>query len=59
MGEKPEDIIKKINDFNPDFIGTDPNILRELAHLMNNGYGNNLDLKYIISSGNYPCSNAW
>jgi len=51
MGEKPEVMIKKINDFNPDFIGTDPNILRELAHLINNGYGKDLNLKYIISSG--------
>ena len=51
MGEKPEDLIKKINEFQPEFIGSDPNILRQLAYLKNNGYGEDITPNYIFSSG--------
>lgn len=51
MGEKPEVLINKINDSKPEFIGTDPNMLRDLAFLRNNGYGEDIKPRYIISSG--------
>jgi len=51
MGEKPEDLIKKINEFQPEFLGSDPNILRQIAYLKNNGYGKDITPCYIFSSG--------
>jgi phenylacetate-CoA ligase len=49
--EKAEVLIKEINEFNPEFIGSDPDMLRELANLKLNGYGKNIYPKYIFSSG--------
>jgi len=51
IGEKPEILMKEIEKFNPEFIGSDPNMLRQLATLKNNGHGKNLDIKYLFSSG--------
>ncbi len=51
IGEKPEDIIKELNDFSPEFLGSDPNMLRKLAVLNNEGLGKNLSLDCIFSGG--------
>jgi len=51
IGDKPESIIKEIDEFQPDFIGSDPNMLRELAFLRKNGLGKNINLSCIISGG--------
>jgi phenylacetate-CoA ligase len=49
--EKTELLIKKINGFQPEFLGSDPNMLRELANQKLNGSGININPKYIFSSG--------
>jgi phenylacetate-CoA ligase len=51
IGERPEALIKEINEFKPEFLGSDPNMLRKLAFLKNNGYGESIKLKYILSGG--------
>jgi phenylacetate-CoA ligase len=51
IGEKPELIIDKLNTFQPEFLGSDPGMLRNLAHLKNNGKGNEIKPTYIITSG--------
>lgn len=51
LGEKPEKIMKELNEFQPEFIGTDPNMLRQLAYLKQNGHGKNVNPKYIGSGG--------
>ncbi|MCK4364546.1 MAG: phenylacetate--CoA ligase family protein [Thermoplasmatales archaeon] len=51
FNEKTEILIKKIDEFSPEFLGSDPNILRELALLKNEGCGQNIQPNYIISSG--------
>lgn len=51
IGGKPEIIIEEINKFNPEFIGSDPNILRELAILKNKGYGRDINARYLFSAG--------
>lgn len=51
LGEKPEKIIKVLDEFKPDYFGSDPNMLRQLANLKNNGYGKNLNPNYIFSGG--------
>lgn len=51
IGEKPEFLIKKINDFNPEFLGSYPEMLRNLANLKINGYGKDISPKYLFSSG--------
>ena len=50
FGEKPEVLMQEINDFKPEFIGSDPNILRKLAFLKKDGCGKDIKPKYIISS---------
>jgi phenylacetate-CoA ligase len=51
VGEKIEEIIKEITDFNPEFIGSDPNMLRELAYNKNNGQISNINPNCLFSSG--------
>ncbi len=51
IGEKPENIMQELNDFNPEFIGTDPNMLRQFSLLKNNEKCTNLAPKIIFSSG--------
>lgn len=51
IGEKPEKTMQELNEFNPEFIGTDPNMLRQFAFLKNNGKGADLAPKIIFSSG--------
>ena len=47
---KPEDLITELNKINPDIISSDPVILNKLANLKMNGYGKDINPKYITSS---------
>lgn len=49
--EKTEILIKKINKFQPEFLGSDPIMLRKLANYKINGFGNDIKPKLIFSSG--------
>jgi phenylacetate-CoA ligase len=51
IGEKPEKIIQEINEFNPEYIGTDPNMFRQLAYLKKIGQGENIQPVTIFSGG--------
>ncbi len=51
LGEKPEKIMKELDIFQPEFLATDPNKLRQLAYLKLNGYGKDFSPKYIGSGG--------
>lgn len=51
VGEKTETLLKEINEFKPEYLGSDPNMLRELAILKNNGYGKDISPRYLCSSG--------
>ena len=51
VGEKSESLIKKINEFNPEFLGSDPPVLMKIAILKNEGLGKDINLKYLFSSG--------
>jgi phenylacetate-CoA ligase len=51
IGEKPENIIKEICEFKPEFLGSDPNMLRKLSYLKYQGFGKDFDLKCIFSGG--------
>lgn len=49
--DKPEKLIKKINDFNPDFIGGYPGMLGHLALLKEKGFGENIEPGNIATIG--------
>jgi phenylacetate-coenzyme A ligase PaaK-like adenylate-forming protein len=49
--EKLNLLIKKMEDFNPNFITGHPGVLRELASLKKNGIGNNIKPQLIASGG--------
>jgi len=51
IGEKPEDIIKKIHQFQPEFLGSDPNMLRKLAHMQIDMDMNDVQIDVIFSGG--------
>jgi len=51
IGDDPKDIMRSINDFNPEFLGSDPNMLRKFAVLKNNGYGKDIAPSFLFSSG--------
>lgn len=51
LGEKPEKIIKELDEFQPEFLGSDPNMLRQLAYLKINGQGKNVNPAHLLSSG--------
>ncbi|RLF63204.1 MAG: hypothetical protein DRN33_04525, partial [Thermoplasmata archaeon] len=51
VGEEPEELMKKIDEFNPEFLGGYPGILRALAVLKRQGYGKNVNPKVMSSSG--------
>jgi len=51
IGEKPEKIIREINKFNPEYIGTDPNMFRQLAYLKKIGQGKNIQPVSLFSGG--------
>lgn len=49
--DEPKKIIKKINRFNPDFIGGYVGMLGHLALLKEKGFGKNISPKYIVATG--------
>lgn len=51
IGEKSESLIREINEFNPEFLGSDPPVLMKIAILKNEGLGKDINLKYLFSSG--------
>ena len=51
VGENPEILIKKINDFQPEFLGGYPGVMRALAVLKRKGYGKDIHPKVMASSG--------
>ena len=51
VGEEPEELMKKIDEFNPEFLGGYPGILRALAVLKRQGYGKDVNPKVMSSSG--------
>ncbi|OYT61861.1 hypothetical protein B6U81_02110, partial [Thermoplasmatales archaeon ex4484_30] len=51
VGENPEILIKKIDDFQPEFLGGYPGVMRALAVLKRKGYGKNIHPKVMASSG--------
>jgi phenylacetate-CoA ligase len=51
IDEPPEHVLKEIEDFSPNFIGSDPNMLRQMAVLLNEGFGKNVAPDRLFSSG--------
>ncbi|MFH1013694.1 MAG: hypothetical protein V1769_04205 [Thermoplasmatota archaeon] len=51
IGDDPKDLMKKMNDFDPEFLGSDPNMLRKFAVLKNNGHGTDIAPRFLFSSG--------
>ncbi|MBU0496752.1 MAG: AMP-binding protein [Candidatus Thermoplasmatota archaeon] len=47
----PKEVMMLLERFKPEFIGSDPNMLRKLAFLRCHGKGGSLEPKYIFSSG--------
>ncbi len=51
ISEKPEELIKKLNDFNPDFLGGYPQIIKILSILKRSGKANELEPRIIVTTG--------
>ena len=51
VGDEPTDLIEKIDDFRPEFLGGYPGVLRALAVLKRQGYGKNIEPDVMSSSG--------
>lgn len=51
IGEEPKLLMAKMNKFEPEFIGSHPGMLRNLAFLKKNGQGKNVEPEFILSSG--------
>ncbi len=51
FGRSPEDLLAEINEFQPEFLGSDPNMLRKLAFLKMNGQGPDVHPHFLFSSG--------
>lgn len=51
IGDDPTDLMNAINEFNPEFLGSDPNMLRKFAVLKNKGHGKDIAPKFLFSSG--------
>lgn len=51
ISEKPEVIMKQINEFQPEFLGSDPNMLRQLAFLKEHGHAPDLHPPTLVSGG--------
>jgi len=49
ISEKPETIMKQINEFQPEFLGSDPNMLRQLAFLKEHGEAPDLHPTTLLS----------
>ncbi len=51
VGEKINNIIKELNDFQPEYLGSDPHTFREFAYFKSIGKCENINPKYLFSSG--------
>ncbi len=51
IGNKIETLVKELDEFKPDFIGSDPTMFLKVANLKNNGLGENINPKCIFCSG--------
>ena len=51
VGEKTEKILDELDRFNPDFIGSDPIMVKKLADLKSKGFGRNVNPKAMSCSG--------
>jgi phenylacetate-CoA ligase len=49
--DEPREVVKEVNLFNPEFIGGYPGMLGHLALLKENGYGKDINPKYIATIG--------
>ncbi|HDM67027.1 MAG TPA: phenylacetate--CoA ligase family protein, partial [Thermoplasmatales archaeon] len=50
VGDPIDKLVREVNEFNPDYIGSDPHMLREFAYRKNNGEAENINPKLIFSS---------
>jgi phenylacetate-CoA ligase len=51
VGEKINKLVKEVNDFDPEYLGSDPHTLKEFAFFKINGKAKNINPRYLISSG--------
>ncbi|MGC9307979.1 MAG: phenylacetate--CoA ligase family protein [Thermoplasmatota archaeon] len=51
VGDPPEDLLRRINEFQPEFLGGYPGVLRALAVLKRRGQGSNVSPRVMSSSG--------
>lgn len=51
VGEKIDKLFKEVDDFNPEYLGSDPHTFREFAYRKYKGKGKNINPKYLLSSG--------
>ena len=51
VGESADVLLKELNDFQPEFLGSDPNMLRKLAYLKLNGKADNVNPTVLSSGG--------
>ena len=51
VGDEPRDLIQRIDDFEPEFLGGYPGVLRALAVLKRKGYGEHIRPQVMSSSG--------
>lgn len=50
VGDPIDKLVREVNEFNPDYIGSDPHMLREFARYKNNGEAENINPTLIFSS---------
>ena len=51
VGEQTDVLLKELNEFQPEFLGSDPNMLRKLAYLKLNGKADNVNPRVLSSGG--------
>ena len=51
LDEKPEDILKELEVFQPEFLGSDPNMLQKLSVLKNKGLGKKVAPRVLFAGG--------
>ena len=51
VGEKVEKLLKEVSEFNPEYLGSDPNTLREFAYRKNVGEAEDINPELLFSSG--------
>ena len=50
VGDPIDKLVKEVNEFNPDYLGSDPHMLREFAYYKNNGDAEDINPALIFSS---------